>query len=275
MPIERKIMLSILLAVLTIFSGYLLYTEIYKPYRSNIKQIKRLEDYITKFEKKKNREDLTALTSILEKSQELNKLFFDTDNFSLDDFASETKETLISNNVTINQFRTVENAITFNIKGSRGSVLSAIFELSRSKPLYDFTTLQLRVDKNRSIQGVITLSPLFYPIEADKKNIRETSKTLDLTESYNYHLEDIFGEAVIVETDTEPELQREIVKTDKFSYIGTVKKGEEKTYMFRETTNGRVFIFSLGETISQWKLDEIKENGFIFTYEDKLYEVNE
>lgn len=280
MPLERKILLIILALLITFFGSWFYYTELYLPNQDNKIKIERLESYILKRNESKDNNIPVDIEQVLIRSEELNKFFSTKDTFSMDQFAGGIRSILTKNRTVITQFRTGKNSITFYIFGERRDLLRAIWELSNTTPLYYFDTLQLRVDKERKLQGVITLSPLFYPIEENETYWKEDIRGVNFRGSYRDNLAKIWGEPLpiaeeIIEIEEAEEVEIPVYRTGKFTYIGTMKGGEETTYMFRETTNGRVFIYSLGETISEWTLEAIKDGTFIFKNQDKLYEVKE
>lgn len=280
MPLERKILLVILGILITFFGSWYYYTELYIPNQENKSKIERLESYILKWNESEQGSMPEDFEQVLIRSEELNGFFSTKETFSMDQFAGDIRATLINNRAVITQFRTGKNSVTFYISGERKDLLKAIWELSNTTPLYNFDTLQLRVDKERMLQGVITLSPLFYPIEENENYWKEDIRGENFRGSYKQKLAEIWGEPLpvveeVIEVE-EPEIvEVPIYKTGKFTYIGTMKSGEETTYMFRETTNGRVFIYSLGESISEWTLEEVKNGRFIFRNQDTLYEVKE
>lgn len=280
MPLERKILLVILGILILFFGSWFYYTELYIPNKDTLSKINRLESYILKWNESEQSKIPENFEQVIDRAEELNGFFSTKETFSMDQFAGDIRATLTTNSVNITQFRTGQNSVTFYISGERKDLLKAIWELSNAKPLYYFDTLQLRVDKERMLQGVITLSPLFYPIEVNENYWKEDIRGENFRGFYKKNLADIWGEPLpqieeIIEVQ-EPEIVEEpVYNTDKFTYIGTMKGGEGITYMFRETTNGRVFIYSLGETISEWTLEELKDGTFIFKNQDRLYEVKE
>lgn len=281
MPLERKILFTILSTVILFFGYWFYYTEIITPNREILKKIEKLESYILKWSRADQNILPENFEAVFNRAEELDEFFSSKETFSMDQFAGEIRAVLTDNNVIINQFRTGESSVTFYISGNSTGTLRAIWELSNKKPLYKFETLQLRVNQDRNLQGVLTMSPLFYPVDVYLPYLKDTVRGLNYRGQYQQKLPTIWGHPPIatavtvteVTKTTQPEVK--INRTNKFTYIGMMKGNDVTTYMFRETTNGRVFIYSLGENISGWILEEINSGAFIFKNQDTLYEVKE
>lgn len=266
MPLIRKILLVLFVILILILFVNIFITELIIPYRETQKQIEKLE---AEWDGSSNTDDMEDL---LERSKQLSHKFYRIDDFSLESFAESIKDILVESSVTINQFRTEDSSITFLFQGTRAALLNALWALSERTPQYHFDSLQLKVDKDRELQGTLTLSPLFYPEESHGGHHTDEIKQSSYTSTYNKSLAEIWGEPVVRKFQEE-ERDTAMEVTDKFSYIGIIRGEGGIKVMFRESTNGRVFIYNLGKTISDWKLEEIKDSSYTFRHQDRLYEV--
>lgn len=283
MPLERKILLSILIGIIIIFGGYLLYDSYYPGYKD---ALKRIEQYKTLIEK--NSKEPTEITE--ENIQQLKDLkeyyedrFFTEAQSAVTATTPAIKKRLEFHGIKISQYQGSKESVRFTITGSKSSLLNFLYSLSKDEMEYDFPLFNLRMVDNSNFQGTIEISrptlkheprdASYYEDLGNKKEQFSYSTRALAPLGVSFYVkpkEPISIEPVVIEDVPEVIPNKRL---DKFTYVGLLKKDNITITMFKEKVNGRVYRFEENKTISGWTYIGEENNKYLFTKDDITYEV--
>jgi len=279
MPIERKILLSLLFVILGSYAGYFLFYKVYTPYKDNKVQIEYYNRLINKIDYK----DITKIPdieSLKERRSYLNNLFSKTKNLNINTLSLSIKKALNEENISISEFRTGNNSVTFNISGNIYNFNNFFYKLYKRDNIYVFNQLNIKMNNNLDFSGSLDISYIHESEEGSESNKIDNLRNDYKLNTFNKNYANIFGTTFYKEqiTSLPKEIIQEIIPekpiyTDKFNYIGKLKNESEEFILFKESNNGRIYKFSKGVEISGWKLVDQKDLLFVFENNGKLYEV--
>ncbi|QEN04214.1 hypothetical protein EW093_05670 [Thiospirochaeta perfilievii] len=258
MPIERKVMLSILTIIILTFGTYLLYNNYYLVYKDNLSKI---EKYTTLITKTKNSEENSVSTVDIEELEhridELNNYFFDQHSIVITTVTTDILSRLKSHTISVSGFQEGMNSVRFTIKGDINDLTRFFYSLSLEKKFYDFPSISISMIDNNNFQGSIDVKRVLLTDKPVNKYITESFKRIKFSSAY-IDSSRIMGTSFITQEEVvekEPEVieDRKLVKTNKFQFVGTLRQNKKEITMFRESSNGRIFKFLFEEEIDGWK----------------------
>lgn len=282
MPIERKILLTILIILSTLFAGYLTYDNYYTKYsdaKAKILQYEKLLKKSKKVESKRTEEDVKVLE---ERIEYYKGKFFTLEESKVENTTPVIKRLLESSGVKISQYQGNRNSVRFTISGDKSALLRFLYRISKENKMYHFPLFNLRMLDNNKFQGNIEIARLhlsnkandrFYTKEIGNKRIilPYYSSTLNPLGTAFYTPKVV--EEVVETVKPEPVIIERNRPLDKFIYVGLLKKDNEVITMFKERINGRVYRFQPGQTVSNWTYIGEESGKFLFSKDEITYEV--
>lgn len=283
MPVERKILLSILIILSIAFCGYLLFDSYYPQYKDAVKKIEQYKKLIMKSSDEPTEiteDDINRLKTLKEYYE---KRFFSIEESSVTATTPVIKKRLESNGIKISQYQGSKKSVRFTITGNKTSLLNFLYSLSKDQMEYDFPLFNLRMIDNSNFQGTIEIArptlteeprdaSYYEDLGTKKEKISYSGRALTPlgVSFYVKPAEPEVPEPVIVETKPEVIPNRRL---DKFTYVGLLKKDDKIITMFKEKVNGRVYRFEKNKTISGWTYIGEENSKFLFTKDEITYEV--
>lgn len=283
MPLERKILLSILIILIVAFGGFLLYDSYYPEYKDALYNI---EQYKTLIMKSSNdpveitESDIEELKSLKEYYE---KRFFTPEQSSVTSTTPAIKKRLESNGLKISQYQGSKNSVRFTIRGTKTALLNFLYSLSKDEMEYNFPLFSIRMVDNSNFQGTIEISrPSLSSEPRDQSYFEELGSKKELfpyrtstlgplgVSFYVKPAEPVIVEQPVIEKIPEVIPNRRL---DKFTYVGLLKKDDKIITMFKEKVNGRVYRFEKNKTISGWTYLGEDNSKFLFLKDDITYEV--
>lgn len=280
MPLERKILLSVLVGIVLLFIGYLLYSTYYTNYIDVQKKIAKYQKLIegTKhIEESISTEDIQKIENLI---NEYTKMFFTQEESKITNIAPDIKNKLLKSGINIKQYENSSKSVRYVIDGSKNSLLNFLYRISSEQKNYKIPLFNIRMIDNNNFQGVIEVSKPTLSLEAYSINYKEEVKEIHNNPPFYKGALNPLGvdfeipkvvEEIIVEEVVE---EKKVLKTDKFTFVGYLKGDNEKTTLFKERENGRVFKFQEGKTLSDWTYIGENDGKYIFKKDDAEYEVH-
>lgn len=280
MPLERKILLSILIALIAAFGLYGLYSTYYVNYRDKISKTTKYRQLI------ENNSQITSKITQwdIDKLEDINSsyrdLYFTEEESKGSNLAPIIKKRLERYSIEIKQYSLTEESARYTISGKKWDLTNFLYSLSGEKKNYSFPIFNIRMINNTDFQGTIEIRKPVIPLKRGRRSIKEGIESLPYRAPYSNSASYSLGTEFIVQE--EPEIVEEVVQaievkepelTDKFYFVGKVKDNSNTTLLFKERSNGRIFKFTKGEILSGWKYLEEVDNGWLFLYKDKEYRV--
>lgn len=279
MSIERKVLITLLLLLLSILFYYLFYTKLYQI-NSDIEE--NIEKYNHLISTSKDHSNISEMdiSELLQREQQLLTSFFSDKEADISMLTPHIKELLLNSRVEVLQYREGEKSTLYSIKGTTSSLLNFLYALHLEGKYYNISLLTLKMLNNREFQGDIKISRSVLSstpkVESFTHKLREVISNLPYTTNINSILGTSFNNTVIQEIaqieNIEPIKEK---TTDKFNFVGILKKQDKKITMFKEKDNGRVYRFEPGKTISGWKFIGKVNNRYIFEKDYIKYEVTD
>lgn len=279
MPLERKILLTILVILTFAFGGYLFYTGYYTQYKDNLSKITKYEKLINGFKTGKLTVSADKIEKLTRRESELKKKFFSMDEADITVLTPYIKKLLIKQGIQITQFQGGVNSVRFSINGNKIELLNFLYSILKENRVYDFPLLSIRMSNNNEFQGTLEISRSILDSEPRVASYTEKLKQIEKDKPYDSTIKSVLGisfyKSII---EPEPEKVIEVAKVeykalDKFSYVGLLKNNNKTVTMFKESTNGRVYKFEIGQTISQWTFLGKEGESFLFSKNNIIYEV--
>ncbi len=281
MPLERKILLSVLLILFVGFGSYLIFADYYPTYKDAKKKISYYTKLIERADPEPSEITLDKINILKDQISFYENKFFTTKESDITTTTPLIKEKLLNSGLKITQFQGNRNSVLFSINGSKKSLLYFFYNLSLEGKMYDFPQLNIKMIDNFNFQGTLEVSrPTLKEFPREESYIEEI---FPLTSQYPFDSGSLnpMGLSVYVPKKIEapPATPEPVIKSlpnrrlNKFSYVGLLKKDGEIITMFKENENGRIFRFTINQTISGWKYLGEEDNKFLFTKDDIIYEV--
>ncbi len=282
MPLERKILLSILFSIIIAFSSYFLYTEYYLKYKNNIDRIIKYEKLLSNYTP--NESDITSedIDGLSDRENILNSYF--VQNRDMENLTSFMKSLLLRNGLTISQFNPGDKTVRFSISGTKYQLRQFLYALTKESLSIYIPMFSIRTVDNENISGIIEVGENILSEEPQKGYILSSLRKLFRQTSYRDSLLsnlgiDLFPEpvarTVVVEEIVEELPEVKNISTDKFNFVGILKNENHIVTMFKEKNHGRIYRFENGETISDWTFIGKEVNGYIFEKDGIKYEVKD
>ncbi|MGL1892029.1 MAG: hypothetical protein OCD02_10400 [Spirochaetaceae bacterium] len=280
MPIERKILIFILISIILLFSGYLIYDGYIKSYFDTSDKIEKYKILIDKVSEPNNEItelQIEELTTLIER---YNGMFFYEADREITNLTPHIKQVIIDSGMDISQYQGLGNSVQFSIKGNKTSLANFLYILYSESRIYDIPLLNIRMINNYEFQGIIEISRPELKAEPNAKYYKEFPRLEIESIPYISDLFNFLGTSLFEATSTDiPVVMKIEVKkvknktTNKFSFIGCLKKNGETITMFKESKNGRIFRFKELETISEWTYLGLESDTYMFSKDKIIYEV--
>lgn len=281
MPIERKILLSILLLFSMALASYLLYTEFYIKYSDNLLKINKYEHLVSNYDTKETNNNYNGLNKLTDRNDKYNAYFFDEKNADPTILTPYIKNLLLDNGIVITQYRASITSVTFSIKGDKENLLKFFYRINQEDKAYDIPLLNIRMIDNNIFQGTLEISRLVLNETPNIDFLSTNLKKIKDPIPYDKRSVTSFGTSFYTKPNVVAKSQQYVpieiirVPTDKFYYIGILRRNDMVVTMFKETYNGRIYRFTNGEIISGWKYIGKEDNYFIFEKGGTIYEVEQ
>lgn len=288
MPLERKILLTILILIITLFSGYFIYDGYYLKYKKNLSLISKYNRLISGFESKDSNISENKITSLNNKIDRYKELFFTPEQADITVLTPYIKDKLLNSNLIINQYQGNQDSVRFSVRGKKENLLKFIYTLSKEKKLYDFPMFNIRMENNYDFTSTFEVKRVQLsnkPMDQYlSQNLKQSNNELPFKINVLNFMGTDFLDSIktpVVEITSEPIVEAKLQElpkrenTNKFSYVGLLTKDSEVITMFKENVNGRVYKFQSGKTISEWTYIGKENNKYLFKKDDKIYEVKE
>lgn len=279
MPLERKILLSILVLIILGFTGYYLYGTYYLDYKDKLGKIEKYGKLLEKssnIAEEINPEELENLKKV---NSEYRALYFEPEDADPVTLAPEIINRLEKHGLAIKQYTIGDTSVRYSISGKKWNLTSFLYSLTLEKRNYRFPVFNIRMINNQEFQGVIEIERVTLPSEVRDRNFSKEIQGIPYRAPYSNRVSYPLGldfevkEEVITEVAPEPEIVELPTTTDKFQFIGYLKGESETTLLFKERTNGRIYRFTKGEILSGWKYIEEREDSWLFLYNNKEFKV--
>ncbi len=282
MPLERKILLSILISIMLVFSFYFLYTGYYLEYKKNTDRIIKYEKLIRNFTPVESVITREVIDGLLKRETTLENYF--TDERDLEGLTSHIKSLLLSEDLTISQFNPGEKTVRFLITGNKDQLRLFLYSLSKEPLSLYVPMFSIRMVDNQNISGILEVGENIKSEEPKNGNMLKSLRKLFRQTTYRESLLSYLGldiyleseQGIIVITEEEEVVPEALVSsTDKFQFVGILKKENHTETMFKEKSHGRIYRFENGETISEWTFIGKEINRYVFEKDGKRYEVKD
>lgn len=279
MPLERKILLTILISIILIFSSYFLYTGYYLEHKKNIKKIINYEKLISNFTPDVSNITSEDIDELLNREDILKNYFTEMSN--MENLTSHIKSLLLRNGITISQFNPGEKTVRFSITGTKYQLRQFLYALTKESLSIYIPMFSIRIVDNENISGIIEVSENIISKEPQKAYINDSLRKLFRQTTYRGSLLSNLGidlypepeaEAIIIE-EAVPEVK--IIPTEKFRFVGILKNQNQIITLFKDKYNGRIYRFENGETISKWTFIGKADKSYIFEKDEIKYEVKD
>ncbi|QEN05063.1 hypothetical protein EW093_10195 [Thiospirochaeta perfilievii] len=281
MPLERKILLSILLTLIFLLSGYHLYNNYYLVYKDNAGKIDKYQTLIDNYKPPIDlisKEDLESLDKRLE---ELKSYFTDSPN--LKNMTNKVKADLLNSGLTISQYSQGEESVNFSFTGTKKDLETYLNRVRVQNKFYYYPMFNLRMIDNENLSGNMEVMENVKSYQKNRAFYLDSPRKLEEINEQTTNILEPFGVQLFIATPEplplkqEEELKSinkiEILETDKFSFVGLLKKEDGVITMFKERNHGRIYRFKSGATISDWKYLGQKNSKFLFEKDGIKYEV--
>lgn len=282
MPLERKILLSILVFLIVLFSGYLIYDSFYPKYRDAQTKIEQYKMLIKRGSSKKSKISDEEIKELEELISYYKERFFTEEESLVTNTTPYIKKLLENSGVKISQYQGSKESVRFTISGNKMSLLNFLYRLSKENKMYHFPLFNLRMIDNNSFQGNIEVG---RPQLSEEPNTKYYKADIGIKrELLPYYRSALTPLGTGFYTPKPVKVQQQVVEQpvvipnkylDKFTYVGLLKNKDEVITMFKEKSNGRVYRFKAGQTISDWTYIGEEDNKFIFKKDDITYEVRQ
>lgn len=278
MSIERTLLLTIFIILLSILCGYLIYNKLYLVN----KEIKEKIIFFTDTNENSNNNKSKIIEQDIQKLRDreirLKNRFFSNDETNITDLTPYIKSKLKISNIDILQYQEGSMTTTFSINGRLRNLLDFLYALYLEAKNYEIHFLSIKMINNEEFQGHIEISRLSLDSKPKLENLSKILRSDPITKlNKNLKIISIFGTSFI--SKTSPKLERKVNhimgKTNKFSYIGTLKKSGGDITLFKDRKNSRVYQFEIGKKISEWTFKGKENTHYIFSKNNIMYEVEE
>lgn len=281
MPLERKILLTVLVAIILIFTGYFLHSTYYTKYIDTKEKIEKYKKLLEGLETPGATVSDTELNRIQTLIDDYTKMFFTNEESIVTNITPDIKSKLEKSGINIKQYENSSQSVRYVIDGSKTSLLNFLNRISRENKNYKIPIFNIRMIDNQNFQGVLEISKPVLKNEPNSINYKKEVATKTINPPYYSGALAPLGVnfEVIKEEPKEEVVQEEVIeqkvfKTDKFTFVGLLKSDlGETTTLFKESVNGRVFKFKEGESLSGWTYVGERDGKYIMKKDDIEYEV--
>lgn len=277
MSVDKKIVIIIIVFFMSLLT-YLFYTKLYLENKTTISQIKRYETIKSSLESKKYTFSQKQLDTLKDKEKLLKSTFFTSDETNINKMTPYIKKILVESEIEIIQFQENKKTTRFIVKGTSNSLLDFLYKIHNENKYYDIPNLNIKMLNKDEFQGVIEVSRVILLNEPRTDHLTTSLKKTTIKLPYNSNIAFILGisleaEEIIQYRDTVIPKKSIYKISDKFSYIGILKKDTKNITIFKDRNNSRIYQFELGKTISGWTYLGVKEGIYLFIKDNIKYEV--
>lgn len=292
MPLERKILLGILVIIMAVFGGIHIRDTYYTKYKESLKNITAHEERIKKLREdiyQQSQEEEAAEVDYETLIQEEREKFFSPQEASVENIAGYIKSKLLYSGLEITKYSSGnsrgEVSVRFNIQGSSANLMRFLNSVRTDKKYLKVHNMSMKMKDNESMTAVIqagfhTLEDVIdFNREFTVKNyvtpplqtVWQTSTVLG--ESFYVPPPVVEEEPVIVE-EKKPEPPKPVY-SDKLTFVATLKDKitGEIIKIFTDTANGRILKFKQDQTVAGWTYLGQEGSEYLFKNNETLYKI--
>lgn len=280
MPLERKVLLSIFISLFLLLTGYLIfdyYNPKYLDAKEKITQYKKLINNHKDVESEITEEEITKLEELITSYKES---FFTKEESKVVNTTPVIKKLLEKSGIKISQYQGNKSSVRFTIRGDIKALRDFLYTLSKENKYYDFPLFNIRMIDNNSFQGNIEILRKSLTDNPNERHYIEEVRVKNNKPTYSREalspLGTTFYTPIVVKKEAQiskPDPKPENLPLNKFRYVGLLKSQDGVITMFKENTNGRVYRFKAGQTLSEWTYIGEENGKFLFKKDNLIYEV--